>query len=73
MNFGKAFPPVPPPPIFPSTYLPTAYGGVFNPYFGGYGHLNLPQAGAGMTWPGYTFPLNFQDPATYAVKARFVA
>lgn len=59
--------------IFPSTYLSPVFGGVFNPYFGGFGHLNLPFAGAGYLWPGYTFPFNLQSPALYALKAGFVA
>lgn len=59
--------------IFPSGYLFPYYGGICNPYFGGFGHLNLPTAGAGFWWPGYTFPFNFQTPALYALKAGFVA
>lgn len=59
--------------IFPSTYIWPAYGGVFNPYFGGFGHFNLPTAGAGYAWPGFTFPCNFQSPYLYAIKAGFVA
>ena len=59
--------------IFPSGYIPTTMGGIFNPYFGGFGHYNHPLAGAGFLWPAYTFPFNFQSPAIYAIKARFVA
>lgn len=59
--------------MFPSAYLWPEYGGVFNPYFGGFGHLNLPQAGAGFWWPGYTYPANFQPPSLYSTKALFVA
>jgi hypothetical protein len=61
------------PGIFPSGYIHPAFGGPFNPYFGGFGHLNTPTAGAGFLWPAYTFPYDFQSPALYAVKARFVA
>lgn len=60
-------------PIFPSSYLYPQYGTIFNPYFGGFGHLNLPTAGAGFTWPAYTWPLNLQSPALYTVQAGFVA
>jgi len=59
--------------IFPSAYSWPIFGGTGNPYFGGFGHLNLPIAGAGYTWPGYTYPFNFQSPLLYAIKARFVA
>jgi hypothetical protein len=59
--------------IYPSAYLWTQYGGVFNPYFGGFGHLNTPTAGAGYAWPGFTYPFNFQSPYLYARKAGFVA
>ncbi|MFZ5825137.1 MAG: hypothetical protein ACOY94_12900 [Bacillota bacterium] len=59
--------------IFPSTYLWPEFGGVFNPYFGGFGHFNHPFAGAGFLWPGFTFPYNLQSPALYALKAGFVA
>ncbi len=59
--------------IFPSGYLFPQFGGVFNPYFGGFGHYNHPFAGAGFFWPGFTFPLNLQSPALYAIKAGFVA
>lgn len=58
--------------IFPSTYWFTQYGGPCNPYFGGFGHLNLPLAGAGYTWPGYTYPFIFQNPALFAAQAGFV-
>jgi len=59
--------------IFPSTYIWPEFGGVFNPYFGGFGHVNLPFAGAGYAWPGFTYPFIFQSPFLYAVKAGFVA
>ena len=59
--------------IFPSGYLFPYYGGCFNPYFGGFGHLNLPTAGAGFWWPGFTYPFNFQTPAGYALQAGFIA
>jgi hypothetical protein len=59
--------------IYPSAYIWPEYGGWFNPYFGGFGHFNHPFAGAGYTWPGFTFPFNFQSPALYSVKAGFVA
>jgi hypothetical protein len=59
--------------MFPSTYLYPQFGFGLNPYFGGFGHLNLPFAGAGFLWPGYTFPFNLQPPQLYAVQAGFVA
>lgn len=59
--------------IFPSGYLWPQYGGVFNPYFGGFGHFNLPQGGAGYLWPGFTYPVNKQTPAFFADTARYVA
>lgn len=59
--------------IYPSAYVATAYGGIYNPYFGGFGHVNLPTAGAGYLWPGFTYPFNFQSPVLYAFKAGFVA
>lgn len=59
--------------IFPSTYLFPYAGGLFNPYFGGFGHVNLPFAGAGYLWPGFTYPFNLQPPWLYAIKAGFVA
>ena len=59
--------------IYPSAYIWPEFGGVLNPYFGGFGHFNLPQSGAGYTWPGFTYPFNFQSPYLYAIKARFVA
>lgn len=59
--------------MFPSIYWPTQYGGWCNPYFGGFGHLNLPQAGAGFFWPGFTFPFILQTPYNYALQAGFVA
>jgi hypothetical protein len=62
-----------PPVIFPSQFDIPYLGGPFNPYYGGFGHWNSPVAGAGFTWPGFTFPFNFQPPFLYAVKARFVA
>lgn len=64
---------LPPPCIFPSGYIPTAYGGPCNPNFGGFGHVNLPTGGTGYFWPGFTFPFNLQSPALYALKAGFVA
>lgn len=60
-------------PAFPSAYQYTQCGGLCNPYFGGFGHVNLPQAGAGYLFPAYTFPYNLQSPAFFAVKAGFVA
>ncbi|MGE5675477.1 MAG: hypothetical protein ACM3XM_16645 [Mycobacterium leprae] len=61
--------------MFPSTYLHPGFGGWLNPYFGGFGHVNLPQAGTGYgyLWPSYTFPLNFQPPWLYAGKSLFAA
>lgn len=58
--------------IYPAFYTSTVFGGVFNPYWGGFGHFNLPYAGAGFFWPGYTFPFNLQTPELYARKAGFV-
>lgn len=46
--------------IFPSGYVCTFCGGLFNPYYGGFGHFNLPTGGAGYAWPGFTFPFNVQ-------------
>jgi hypothetical protein len=60
-------------PTFPSGYNFVQGGGTCNPYFGGFGHVNLPQAGAGYAWPAYTWPFNFQSPVFFAVKAGFVA
>lgn len=54
--------------IFPFPY----FWPWWDPYFGGFGHFNLPVAGAGWTWPGFTFPFNFQTPQLYAIKAGFV-
>lgn len=31
--------------------------GVWNPYYGGFGHFNLPFSGAGYAYPGFQFPL----------------
>lgn len=59
--------------IYPSAYIFPGFGGVLNPYFGGFGHYNHPLAGAGLTWPGFTYPFNYQTPALFAVKAGFVA
>ncbi|HWI61836.1 MAG TPA: hypothetical protein VNT75_08365 [Symbiobacteriaceae bacterium] len=59
--------------IFPSGYVCNFCGGLFNPYYGGFGHFNLPAAGAGYAWPGFTYPFNFQSPYLYALKAGFVA
>lgn len=58
--------------IFPSGYILPFYGGVCNPYYGGFGHLNLPTGGAGFLWPGYTFPFNLQTPQLYALQAGFI-
>ncbi len=58
--------------VFPAAYIPSQYGGVFNPLWGGFGHVNLPTAGAGFFWPAYTFPCNFQSAQLYALKAGFV-
>ncbi len=43
-----------------------------DPYFGGFGHFNLPLSGAGFTWPGFTYPFNFQTPQLFALQAGFV-
>lgn len=60
--------------IYPAGYLFPAFGGVFNPYFGGFGHFNHPlAAGAGFAWPGFTYPYNFQSPLRFAIKAGFIA
>jgi hypothetical protein len=63
----------PAPCIFPSAYTTAAFGGLCNPYFGGFGHFNLPTAGTGYLWPGFTYPFNLQPPSLYALKAGFVA
>jgi hypothetical protein len=59
--------------MFPAAYVHPAFGGIFNPYFGGFGHLNKPVAGAGLFWPAFTFPFNLQSPALYAQRAGFLA
>lgn len=58
--------------IFPAAYLHPGFGGLFNPYFGGFGHYNHPLAGAGYGWPGFTYPFNFQSPLRFALKAGFL-
>jgi hypothetical protein len=58
--------------MFPSAYVNPAYGGAFNPYFGGFGHWNHPLGGIGYAWPGFTFPFNFQSPYLYAQQAGFL-
>jgi len=59
--------------IFPSTYFSPIKGGIFNPYFGGFGHYNHPFAGAGYLWPGFTYPYNLQTQAGFARAAGFIA
>jgi hypothetical protein len=55
------------------TYLYSALAGPCSPYWGGFGHYAHPTAsGAGYLFPAYTFPCNFQGPATFAKQAGFI-
>lgn len=39
-------------------------GGLFNPYFGGFGYFKTPAAGAGLAYPGFNFPIPLR-PVSY--------
>lgn len=57
--------------IFPSGYVTPWRGGIFNPYYGGFGHVNLPVGGIGYTYPAFTFPYYFQTAEWFAIQAGF--
>jgi hypothetical protein len=59
--------------IFPSGFISPLLGGQCNPYFGGFGHYNGPTGGYGYSYPGFTFPFNFQSPYRYALQSRFIS